>query len=201
MLVTASLTGVTMASYAMPMLFAEVSPTPDMKQPSTASFRSVCLEAFLPSVICAAPLPREMEKPNLLLLTFSCARDALSPNAASDQPCAASMETLLTLTAPKELLTIFASVAVETVPSVPTAMGSTVGTVTLILVAAGSPPIEPSAVLDRVTEEVPVPPEASTVLAAEAPIVRLAIRQTARTRETIFLKFFMVKYSFVVLKI
>ena len=80
-------------------------------------------------------------------------------------------------------------------------MGSTVGTVTLILVAAGSPPIEPSAVLDRVTEEVPVPPEASTVLAAEAPIVRLAIRQTARTRETIFLKFFMVKYSFVVLKI
>ena len=129
-------------------------------------------------------------------MTFSCARDALSPNAASDQPCAASMETLLTLTAPKELLIIFASVAVLTVPSVPTAMGRTVGTVTDIFVAAGSPPIEPSAVDESVTLDVPVPPEASTVLAAEAPIARLAIRQTARTRETIFLKFFMVKYSF-----
>ena len=111
------------------------------------------------------------------------------------------METFATLTAPKELLTIFASVAVETVPSTPTAIGRTVGTVTLILVAAGSPPMLPSAVLDSVTEDVPVPPDASTVLAAEAPIARLAIRQTARTRETIFLKFFIVKYSFVVLKI
>ena len=50
--------------------------------------------------------------------------------------------------APKLLLTIFASVAVLTVPSVPTAMGRTVGTVTDILVAAGSPPMLPSAVLD-----------------------------------------------------
>ncbi|MBD9158204.1 MAG: redox-sensing transcriptional repressor Rex [Lachnospiraceae bacterium] len=40
-------------------------------------------------------------------------------------------------------------VAVLTVPSVPTAMGSTVGTVTDILVAAGSPPMLPSAVLPR----------------------------------------------------
>ena len=87
------------------------------------------------------------------------------PNAASDQPCAASM-LAVDLTAPKELLTIFASVAVETVPSVSTAMGRTVGTVTLIFVAAGRPPMLPSAVLDRVTEE-PVPPETSTVLAAE----------------------------------
>ena len=87
---------------------------------------------------------------------------------------------------------IFASVAVETVPSVPTAMGSTVGTVTLILVAAGSPPMEPSAVLDRVTEEVPVPPEASTVLAAEAEMARDASMQMARTRDTIFLVFFIV---------
>ena len=57
-LVTASETGVTMASYAMPMLFAEVSPTPDMKQPSMASVRSVCLLAFLSSVIFFSPSPR-----------------------------------------------------------------------------------------------------------------------------------------------
>ena len=114
------------------------------------------------------------------------------PKAARLQPWAASMETELTLTAPKELLTIFASVAVATVPSVPTAMGRTVGTVTDILVAAGSPPMEPSAVVDSVTEEVPVPPEASTVLAAEAPMARDAIMQMARTRDAIFLKFFIV---------
>ena len=131
-------------------------------------------------------------KPNLLLLTFSWARVSLLPNAASDQPCAASIETLLTLTAPKLLLTIFASVAVLTVPSVPTAMGRTVGTVTDILVAAGSPPMLPSAVLDRVTEEVPVPPDASTVFAAEAEMAREAIMQTARMRDTIFLVFFIV---------
>ena len=83
----------------------------------------------------------------------------------------------------------------------PTALGRTVGTVTLIFVAAGSPPMLPSAVLDRVTDEVPVPPEASTVLAAEAEMARDASIQIARTRETIFLVFFMVKYSFVVLKI
>ena len=159
------------------------------------------MEAFLLSVSVFSPLPSEIEKPNLLELTFSWASVALSPNAASDQPCAASMETLLTLTAPKLLLTIFASVAVLTVPSVPTAMGRTVGTVTDILVAAGSPPMLPSAVLDRVTDEVPVPPEASTVLAAEAEMARDASIQIARTRETIFLVFFMVKYSFVVLKI
>ena len=86
-------------------------------------------------------------------------------------------------------------------PSVPTAMGSTVGTVTDILVAAGSPPMLPSAVLDRVTEEVPVPPEVSTVLAAEAEMAREASMQMARTREMIFLVFFIVKspykyYSF-----
>jgi hypothetical protein len=46
-----------------------------------------------------------------------------------------------------------------------------------------------------------VPPEASTVLAAEAEMARDASIQIARTRETIFLVFFMVKYSFVVLKI
>ena len=41
--------------------------------------------------------------------------------------------------------------------------------------------------------EVPVPPDASTVLAAEAEMARDAIMQIARTRETIFLVFFMVK--------
>ena len=120
----------------------------------------------------------------------------MSPNAVRCQFCAASMLTELTLTAPKELLTIFASVAVLTVPSVPTAIGRTVGTVTLILVAAGSPPMLPSAVLDRVTDEVPVPPEASTVLAAEAEMARDAIMQIARMREMVFLKFFIVNYSF-----
>ena len=62
-----------------------------------------------------------------------------------------------------------ASVATLTVPSVPTAMGSTVGTVTDILVAAGSPPMEPSAVLDRLTAEVAVPPlTVASLEAAEA---------------------------------
>ena len=96
---------------------------------------------------------------------------------------------------------IFASEAVATEPSVPTAMGNTVGTTTDILVAEGSPSRLPSAVLDRVTDEVPVPPDASTVFAAEAEMARDASIQIARTRETIFLVFFMVKYSFVVLKI
>ena len=50
----------------------------------------------------------------------------------------------------------------------------------------------PSAVDESVTLEVPVPPEASTVLAAEAEIAREAIMQTARMRETIFLVFFIV---------
>ncbi|MFR1989036.1 MAG: hypothetical protein ACLS3C_02750 [Oscillospiraceae bacterium] len=130
------------------------------------------MEAFLLSVSFFSPLPRAIWKPNLLESTFSFASVALSPNAVRFQPCAASMETFATLTAPNELLTIFASVAVETVPSVPTAMGRTVGTVTDILVAAGSPPMLPSAVLDRVTDEVPVPPDASTVLAAEAEMAR-----------------------------
>ena len=89
-----------------------------------------------------------------------------------------------------------ASVAVETVPSVPTATGNTVGTLTLILMAAGSPSRLPSAVLDSVTEDVPVPPEASTVLAAEAEMARDAIMQIARMREMVFLKFFIVNYSF-----
>jgi len=101
-------------------------------------------------------------------------------------------EIFATFTAPNELLMIFASVAVETVPSVPTATGRTVGTTTDILVAAGSPPMLPSAVDESVTLEVPVPPEASTVLAAEAEIAREAIMQTARMRETIFLVFFIV---------
>lgn len=83
--------------------------------------------------------------------------------------------------------------AVLTVPSVPTAMGRTVGTVTFILVAAGSPFKLPSAVDESVTDEVPVPPEALTVLgsAADATTAKDAIMQTARMRETIFLKFFM----------
>ena len=149
--------------------------------------------AFLLSVSFFSPLPSAIWKPNLLLSTFSFASVALSPNAVRFQPCAASIETFATLTAPKLLLTILASVAVETVPSVPTAMGSTVGTVTDIFVAAGSPPMEPSAVLDRVTEDVPVPPEVSTVLAAEAEMARDASMQMARTREMIFLVFFMVK--------
>ena len=43
-----------------------------------ASVRSVCLLAFLPSVdLCSAAADGELEKPNLLLLTFSCARDVL----------------------------------------------------------------------------------------------------------------------------
>ena len=110
------------------------------------------------------------------------------------------MLTELTLTAPKELLTIFASVAVETVPSVPTAMGRTVGTVTLILVAAGSPPMLPSAVDERVTLDVPVPPDSPTMFPegrsdADAEIARDASMQMARTREMIFLVFFIVKIS------
>ena len=75
-------------------------------------------------------------------------------------------------------------------------MGRTVGTVTLILVAAGSPPMLPSAVEESVTLDVPVPPEASTVLAAEAEMARDAIMQIARMREMVFLKFFIVNYSF-----
>lgn len=43
-----------------------------------------------------------------------------------------------------------------------------------------------------VTEDVPVPPDTSTVLAADAEIAREAIMQTARMRERIFLVFFMV---------
>jgi len=50
----------------------------------------------------------------------------------------------------------------------------------------------PSAVDESVTLEVPVPPEASTVLAAEAEMARDASMQTARMREIVFLKFFMV---------
>ena len=42
------------------------------------------------------------------------------------------------------------------------------------------------------TEEVPVPPDASTVFAAEAEMAREAIMQTARMREMVFLKFFIV---------
>ena len=75
-------------------------------------------------------------------------------------------------------------------------MGRTVGTVTLILVAARSPPMLPSAVDESVTLDVPVPPEASTVLAAEAEMARDAIMQIARMREMVFLKFFIVNYSF-----
>ena len=86
------------------------------------------------------------------------------------------------------------SVAVVTVPSVPTAMGRMVGMATFILVAAGSPSRVPSEVEDRLTLEVPVPPETSTVVgsAADAPMARLAIRQTARIRDTSFFMFFIV---------
>ena len=45
---------------------------------------------------------------------------------------------------------------------------------------------------ESVTLDVPVPPEASTVLAADAEIAREAIMQTARMRDTIFLVFFIV---------
>ena len=47
----------------------------------------------------------------------------------------------------------------------------------------------------EITEEVPVPPEASTVLAAEAEMARDASIQIARTRKIIFLVFFIVKIS------
>ena len=57
----------------------------------------------------------------------------------------------------------------------------------------------PSAVDESVTLDVPVPPEASTVLAAEAEMAREAIMQIARTREMIFLVFFMVKSPFLLL--
>ena len=60
------------------------------------------------------------------------------------------------------------------------------------VVAEGSPSRLPSAVLDRVTDEVPVPPDASTVFAAEAEMARDAIMQIARMRDTIFLVFFIV---------
>ena len=90
------------------------------------------------------------------------------------------------------------SVAVVTVPSVPTAMGRMVGITTFIFVAAGSPSRVPSEVEDRLTLEVPVPPETSTVVgsAADAPMARLAIRQTARSRDTSFFMFFIVSSPF-----
>ena len=77
-------------------------------------------------------------------------------------------------------------------------MGRTVGTVTDILVAAGSPPRLPSAVDESVTLDVPVPPDSPTMFPegrsdADAEIARDASMQMARTREMIFLVFFMVK--------
>ena len=70
--------------------------------------------------------------------------------------------------------------------------------VTFILVAAGSPSSVPSEVEDRLTLDVPVPPETSTVVgsAADAPMARLAIRQTARSRDTSFFMFFIVSSPF-----
>ena len=46
------------------------------------------------------------------------------------------------------------------------------------------------------TLDVPAPPDASTVLAADAPMARLAIRQTARSRDTSFFMFFIVSSPF-----
>ena len=56
----------------------------------------------------------------------------------------------------------------------------------------------PSAVDESVTLEVPVPPETSTVVgsAADAPMARLAMRQTARSRDTSFFMFFIVSSPF-----
>ena len=51
-------------------------------------------------VFLAAPLPRVMEKPSLLLSTFSPAREALLPKAVRRQPPAASRVTEATRTAP-----------------------------------------------------------------------------------------------------
>ena len=52
--------------------------------------------------------------------------------------------------------------------------------------------------IPEVTLEVPVPPETSTVVgsAADAPMARLAIRQTARSRDTSFFMFFIVSSPF-----
>ena len=88
-----------------------------------------------------------------------------------------------------------ASVAVVTVPSVPTAMGSTVGTVTDMAVAAGSPVREPSTVEDRLTEAEAESPEAEmSVPAAEAKTVKLKTVARARQMAMSFLQFFMVTF-------
>ena len=84
-----------------------------------------------------------------------------------------------------------ASVAVVTVPSVPTAMGRTVGTVTDIAVAAESPFREPSAVEDRVTLEVADPPSEVTS-AAEANAVMAKHIARTRHRDRIRVKFFFI---------
>ena len=154
--------------------------------------------AFSALVSCSAPPPSASLKPIMLLSTLTLARLSLLPNAVSFQPVPASTLTLSTLTAPKELLVMRISVAVVTVPSVPTAMGRMVGMVTFIFVAAGSPSRVPSEVEDRLTLEVPVPPETSTVVgsAADAPMARLAMRQTARSRDTSFFMFFIVSSPF-----
>ena len=66
------------------------------------------------------------------------------------------------------MLVIWALVAVVTVPSVPTAMGREVGTVTDRAVAAESPSKVPSEVEVRVTAVSPEPPAVSISVAKAA---------------------------------
>ena len=110
---------------------------------------SVCEFASEASVATCEPSPTVIAKPSLSLSTFSAARVSFAPNAVSVQPFSPLIVAVLTLTAPKELFVILQLSAVVTVPSVPTAMGSAVGTVTERAVAAGLPPSVPSSVEER----------------------------------------------------
>ena len=75
-------------------------------------------------------------------------------------------------------------------PSVPTAMGSTVGTVTDMAVAAGSPSMVPSAVEERVTLEVAEPPElVASLPAAEAAVIMARDRHRAMDKDRKRFKF------------
>ncbi len=75
------------------------------------------------------------------------------------------------------------SVAVVTLPFCAIAMGKAVGTVTLIAVPAGVPPIEPSVVDERLTGVEPVPPfwsiSAAKVAADITKHVHSAMRRAA----------------------
>jgi len=109
--------------------------------------------------------------------------------------------TFETLTAPKELFTILASVAVVTVPSVPTAIGSAVGTVTDIAVGAGAPSSVPSSVELRVNVEEAESPLDVAVLVAKAPVVIAKIMHSVMIREKRRLKefFLMLKTPFLLI--